>query len=369
MSGKCKYKLIHFYIKIYNNTLQRPMNLFRLISLLFSITIFSCKTTYVSKDFRIADAPASPDYSDLENWAAHPKKNDSLIDIFYTTDKKNLKADVFYIYPTLLTDNKNDSWNADVFDIKQKSTVRNIAIKYQASAWANAGKIYSPLYRQVHYRSFYEPYTSNGGIKAGQIAYDDIRRAFLYYLKNFNQGRPIIIAGHSQGAYHCKNLLKEFFDDKDLQNQLIAAYIPGTRVDIDEFKTIHALKEPDDVKGYLSWNTFRMNKKPKKDKHPAHFSWKKNQFVTNPIKWNESREGAINDHKGLFFYDEKIYSNSIHIQIYDGLLWSSVPKGIKGNFLLKLINNYHFGDVNLFWKDISENAKNRVESFYNLVKN
>ena len=41
---------------------------------------------------------------------------------------------------------------------------------------------------------------------------------------------------------------------------------------------------------------------------------------------------------------------------------------IKGNFLLKLINNYHFGDVNLFWKDISENAKNRVESFYNLAK-
>ena len=119
----------------------------------------------------------------------------------------------------------------------------------------------------------------------------------------------------------------------------------------------------------MSWNTFRMNKKPKKGKHPAHFSWKKNQFVTNPIKWDKSRESTIDEHKGLFFYDEKIYSNSIQIQIYDGLLWSSVPKRIKGNFLLKLINNYHFGDVNLFWKDISENAKNRVESFYNLAKN
>ena len=53
----------------------------------------------------------------------------------------------------------------------------------------------------------------------------------------------------------------------------------------------------------------------------------KNQFVTNPIKWDESRESTIDEHKGLFFYDEKIYSNSIYIQIYDGLLWSSVPKG------------------------------------------
>ena len=46
-----------------------------------------------------------------------------------------------------------------------------------------------------------------------------------------------------------------------------------------------------------------------------------------------------------------------------------VPKGIKASFPLKLISNYHFGDVNLFWKDISENAKLRVKSFYNLEIN
>ena len=263
---------------------------------------------------------------------------------------------------------KNDSWNSDVTDSKQNNTVRNIAIKYQASAWANAGKIYSPLYRQVHYRSFYEPFTSNGGRDAGKIAYDDIRRAFIFYLENLNNGRPIIIAGHSQGAYHCKTLLKEFFDGKDLQNQLIAAYIPGTRVDINEFKTIHALKKPDDIKGYLSWNTFRINKKPKKNKHPAYFSWKKNNYVSNPIRWDESKYTSIKEHKGLFYYDEKIYPNSVSISIYDGLLWSSVPKGVKSNFILKLTNNYHFGDINLFWKDISINARNRVNSFFNLTK-
>ena len=338
--------------------------------LFFCCTIFTaCKTKYATKEFKVSQTPLSPNYNSLESWAAHPDKNDSIIDVFYTTPKVNLKADVFYIYPTLLTSKKNDAWNSDVFDNKQNNTVKNIAIKYQASAWANAGRIYSPLYRQVHYRSFYEPYTSNGGKKAGEIAYDDIRRAFIYYLNNFNNGRPIIIAGHSQGAYHCKNLLKEFFDEKELQNQLVAAYLPGTRVDLKEFKTIHALKNPEDTKGYLSWNTFRLNKKPKKGKHPAHFSWKKNQYVTNPINWDESRTATIKDHKGLLFYDEKIYPNSVYIEINDGLIWSSVPRGIKGNLFLKLIRNYHFGDVNIFWKDISENAKIRVENFYNLAKN
>ena len=345
------------------------MNILRAACILLIFSLISCKTKYATKEFKYSDAPAVPNYENLESWAAHPSKTDSVIDVFYTTEKENLKADVFYIYPTLLTDNKNDSWNSDIKDPNQNSVVRNIAIRYQASAWANAGRIYSPLYRQVHYRSFYEPYTSNGGKKAGEIAYDDIRRAFIFYLEKFNQGRPIIIAGHSQGAYHCKTLLKEFFDGKELQNQLVAAYIPGTRVDINEFNTIHALKDPVDIKGYLSWNTFRINKKPKKGKHPAHFSWKKNQFVTNPIKWDESRSGSIDEHKGLLFYDQKIYPNSVKILIYDGLLWSSVPKGIKGSLLLKLIKNYHFGDVNLFWKDISENAKKRVESFYNLAKN
>ena len=345
------------------------MNILRAGCILLIFSLISCKTKYATKEFKYSDAPAAPNYENLESWAAHPSKIDSVIDVFYTTEKENLKADVFYIYPTLLTDDKNDSWNSNIKDPNQNSVVRNIAIRYQASAWANAGRIYSPLYRQVHYRSFYEPYTSNGGKKAGEIAYDDIRRAFIFYLEKFNQGRPIIIAGHSQGAYHCKTLLKEFFDGKELQNQLVAAYIPGTRVDINEFNTIHALKDPVDVKGYLSWNTFRINKKPKKGRHPAHFSWKKNQFVTNPIKWDESRSGSIDEHKGLLFYDQKIYPNSVDIVIYDGLLWSSVPKGIKGSLLLKLIKNYHFGDVNLFWKDISENAKKRVESFYNLAKN
>lgn len=331
-----------------------------------TMLVFGCKSKYATKEFLVSEIPKSPDYKELNSWAAHPQKDDSIIDIFYNTKKENLKADVFYIYPTLLTDRNNDSWNSDPENLDQNNTVKNIAIKYQASAWANAGKIYSPFYRQVHYRSFYEPYTSNGGKKAGKIAYNDIKRAFVYYLENLNNGRPIIIAGHSQGAYHCKQLLKDFFDDKDLQNQLVAAYLPGTRVDINEFKTILPLKDPNDTKGYLSWNTFRINKKPKKGKHPAHFSWNKNQFVTNPIRWNESREANIEEHKGLFFYDKKIYPNSVAIRIYEGLLWSSVPRGIEGNILLKLVKNYHFGDVNLFWKDISINAKNRVNNFFNL---
>jgi len=88
---------------------------FKLI-LFFCCTIFTaCKTKYATKEFKVSQIPLSPNYNSLESWAAHPDKNDSIIDVFYTSDKENLKADVFYIYPTLLTNKKNDAWNSDVF--------------------------------------------------------------------------------------------------------------------------------------------------------------------------------------------------------------------------------------------------------------
>ena len=76
------------------------------------------------------------------------------------------------------------------------------------------------------------------GVKALDLAYNDIREAFIHYLENFNQGKPIIIASHSQGTIHAKRLISEFIDGKELQKQLIAAYLVGMKVNQDEFNNI-----------------------------------------------------------------------------------------------------------------------------------
>jgi hypothetical protein len=44
------------------------------------------------------------------------------------------------------------------------------------------------------------------------------------------------------------------------------------------------------------------------------------------------------------------------------MLWSSLPK-IKKRSLLSFIKNYHFADINLFWKDIQENAVQRTQTW------
>jgi alpha-beta hydrolase superfamily lysophospholipase len=60
------------------------------------------------------------------------------------------------------------------------------------------------------------------------LAYADVKAAFQYYLAHYNEGRPIIIAGHSQGTAHATRLLHEFFEhDPKLRRQLVAAYLIG----------------------------------------------------------------------------------------------------------------------------------------------
>ena len=62
-------------------------------------------------------------------------------------------------------------------------------------------------------------------IKSLDLAYSDIKSEFEYYLKNYNNSQPVIIASHSQGTLHAAKLLKEYFESKPLQNQLVCPYI------------------------------------------------------------------------------------------------------------------------------------------------
>ena len=146
------------------------------IYILLWILFLSCSTVYKTTEFNIASSPKQPDYENKDSWAVLPQVwNPSLEEIVGKPKVKN--ADVFYIYPTLLTDKKDPSWNADVKKASIKKDVLQKAVAYQASAWVRAANLYVPYYRQAHYRIFVEPYSSQGK-GAGLIAYQDVRKAF-----------------------------------------------------------------------------------------------------------------------------------------------------------------------------------------------
>ena len=323
---------------------------------LFLVLIFlvGCKSSYQVTSFEKKNIPPKPNYGDKSSWAILPTKYPVSLQKYVTTRVQDLKADVFYVYPTLLMDTKDLRWNAPIDDPTQKDKIINTAVKNQASPFATSGRIYVPIYRQAHIKS-YSLY-NNGGKEAFEIAYADVKKAFEFYLKNYNENRPIIIASHSQGTNHTTQLLKDFFDNKPLQKRLVAAYIPGMGIKPTEFKTIMPMTKPDQTGGFVSWNTRKKNSYPKK--RDAF----KGSVTTNPITWNESKTTEFEQHKGFLYSNGKMYTKALRIEITDGMVWSTNPK-FPLRFFMSFMKNYHAGDINLFWQDIKENVALRTKTW------
>ena len=295
------------------------------------------------------------DYTDSLNWAVMPGKYpSSLLD--YTPNGINDSVDVFYCYPTLITSKRDKRWNVPIEDNIQREKVINSAVRYQASAWAAAGNLYVPFYRQAHIRSYYE--LDNGGKEALLLAYSDVKEAFNYYLKNHNNGKAIILAGHSQGATHISFLLKDFFDGQPLMNQLIAAYIPGIGVDSNFYSSIPLLTEANATGGFVTWNTF------KRKFDQSHYHFYQGKAVVNPVTWDLTKTASKELHRGFLFSNGKLYEHSFTTNLDDGVIWITAPK-FPFRYLSFTMPNYHVGDVNLFWQDIRANAIERTKSFFN----
>ena len=183
--------------------------------------------------FSQSPTPPKPDYSNPNNWSALPTKMDPSDESprGYSHNQDYADADVFFIHPTTYTTKPKTvyAWNHDLRDELLNAEVDNSAILYQASAFNRAGKVYAPRYRQAHYAVFLTTHLEDKQA-ALDTAYTDIHDAFDYYLKYYNQGRPFIIASHSQGTIHAARLLQDYVINKPLQSQLVAAYIPGMAV-------------------------------------------------------------------------------------------------------------------------------------------
>ena len=66
----------------------------------------------------------------------------------------------------------------------------------------------------------------------------------------------------------------------------------------------------------------------------------KNQYVINPITWNTDTITSYDQHKGMLYLDKKIYSKNVRIKVYDGIVWSTIPKKASKNIFFRLINNW-----------------------------
>ncbi len=304
-------------------------------------------------------------YAVEENWAALPFKEN----LSYWTPKKstlknnqtNVQIDVFFIHPTTDIYGLKVSGNTKIDNQRVNKKTDELSIKYQASVFNETCKVYAPRYRQAVLHNFFSR-NSNKSKAAFDLAYSDIKAAFEYYLANYNHGRPIIIAGHSQGTMHAARLLKEYFDNKPLQKQLVVAYLIGYPIYANEFQSLKVNGDADSIGGFVSYNTFLMGA-------DNFFTEKyKNAVVVNPLNWKTDKQfvDASKHLGGIKTNKEQIFPNLFGAKCGNGIL--EIQKPNVSGYVPLVKNNYHLYDYALFYMNLRENIAHRANLYINLKK-
>lgn len=343
-----------------------------LITLFFISCFSSCRPSYKSyvkqynQIFQSKESVSVPDYSNLNYWAAHPWKKDPSDSVPKPLihESKDSMIDVFFIHPTTLTSKKlrGKTWNASINDAELNAKTDYSSILYQASVFNSNCRVFAPRYRQAHLYSFFTKDKEQGNA-ALRTAYEDVKNAFEYYLKYYNNGRPVIIAGHSQGTLHAQLLLKNYFDGTELSKQLVCAYIPGLLIPKKEFVNLKPCTDSTSTGCFAGWRTYRRKYIPNYIKNEPTGSW-----VTNPLNWSlDSLPVKRNSNSGAILYNfNKIIPHPNGAQIHEDILWIERPR-FSGS-ILYFSKNYHPGDINLFYLNIRRNIKQRVDAYFQRIE-
>ncbi|MCW0198449.1 DUF3089 domain-containing protein, partial [Sphingopyxis sp.] len=164
-------------------------------------------------------------------------------------------AAVFFVHPTSYY--SKASWNAPLDDADANYRAK-LFMQGMASAFGDAGEVWAPRYRQATLGAFLAEDRVTAG-KAIDAAYRDVEQAFDAFVAAVPKNKPIILAGHSQGALHIEMLIKNRIAGTPLAKRIVAAYVIGWPISLDtdmEALGLPACQTPEQKGCILSWATF-----------------------------------------------------------------------------------------------------------------
>jgi hypothetical protein len=193
-----------------------------------------------------AQSPAPRnDYSKADTWLCRPGGQDACaVDLTTTviaedgrmTAEKfapnpNPPIDCFYVYPTVSLDAGGNS------DMTAGPEERNV-IRAQFARFASQCRPFAPVYRQFTLTAL-RAGTAGKPITADRtLGYNDVLDAWNHYLKNDNNGRGVVLIGHSQGSGVLTQLLRNEIDGKPIQSRIVSALLLGTNVAVPKGKDV-----------------------------------------------------------------------------------------------------------------------------------
>ncbi|MBP5181824.1 MAG: DUF3089 domain-containing protein, partial [Lentisphaeria bacterium] len=278
--------------------------------------------------------------------------------------------DLFYIYPTLVSHKKKPYM--DWSDPKTAAKTVGFVTAQTKGIFGGDARVFAPYVRQLEYTRI-KDFLSSGKASSSEDmtrGCEDTLEAFLYYLKHYNNGRPFVLLGHSQGSMDLYYVLRvcPVFSGK---SSFVAAYLPGLRVTFETWekdfrtKAIAPAKGEKDVRCVIFWNT------QNEEAADSLFSGK-GALCINPLSWTTGETPAdASLNKGAFFYD---YRNGksrkvprfcgAFVSREKGALIVNLPsmsqydaKGFMGKGV------FHMNDIWFFAENIRLNASARVNEW------
>ena len=302
-----------------------------------------------------AAAEAAPDYSDAANWA------------YLETENTDKTADVFFICPSVYG-GSDDACNMSLSDADTKESFVG-AINMEKGIYDADSRFFAPYYRQIGLNVYDMPEADREPYL--ETAYADVRDAFLYYMDNYNEGRPIVLAGFSQGADMCLRLMKDLFDDEALADQLVACYAIGWRIteeDVAEYPQLKMATGESDTGVIVSFNS---EAEDITDSLVIPEGTK--TFAINPLNWKtDSTPADKSQNLGACFTD---YSGEITSEIPEltgayidetrgALKVPDVsPEDYPAGLSIFTDGVYHLYDYQFFYRNLQDNVQTRILTF------
>ncbi|MGZ2411147.1 DUF3089 family protein [Sphingomonas sp. F9_3S_D5_B_2] len=320
-------------------------------------------------------ADGAPDYTQPSNWVSQPGTSGPATWLPEGVQQATVgNAAVFYIHPTTYL--YTDRWNAPLLPGGDSEFRTQLFTQSQASAFNGSGQIWAPRYRQAAFGAFL--LSSSDAQKALDLAYRDVIAAFDQFLKEAGD-RPIILAGHSQGALHLERLLRERIAGKPIASRVVAAYVVGWPIsrtaDLPALG-LPACAAPDQSGCILSWLTFGDPPNPDLVLNSYQGSAglaggernREDLLCVNPLTGTPDSAAPPRDNPGTLvptadLKSANLQTGRVGARCDKGLLIVSGDIPPLGPFVLPG-NNYHVYDYALFWGAIRQDAQRRLAAWH-----
>ena len=289
-----------------------------------SLTVSSCRGNSGGTDTFI---PAVPDWSDAAAWYISQPSGDNAP-----------AADIFYILPTCTDYTRTDHIEA---------FLPSVELAEDIFAQGQYG-FYCPFYRQISLNVWMDGEAAVEELFP--LSMEDVSAAFDYYLDNYNDGRPFVLAGFSQGGKAVVELVKHL--PVPAYERMVAAYAIGYRVSDEELAQYPQLRPAVDSTGTGTIICYNSVATPE----AACTVLSPSDICINPVNWTTGATPAeLNDSVTV------TVDTDHHLLIVDGLdpeqYWmpSLAPMFSKGN--------YHLQELTLYQDHLRRNTALRIRNF------